>query len=146
MRDIDYTYRVWACEQKENDGARWGEKIFLDIPFGYGVKPWYLLRSYSLICFIFGLFYLICLREKKSNQLFVFRFNKSWFLEFFWAVFHSLDILTPGIDLQSKKIIPKACVLKEKNKVVYWGKVVQRLFGWYFLVLFLIMFSKIWVR
>lgn len=72
--DCYYTYRVEKRSQVNEDGKllnswhkRAVEYIFLDFPFGYGVKPFKLLRSFLIMWIPFSLFYVCFLRHDEKG-------------------------------------------------------------------------------
>lgn len=128
------------------------ELIFLEIPFGYGVEPLKLLRSFLILWGIFGLYYVGFLRQGENCILPWWRAWNPFRYKcrcFAWALIHSFDILTPGIDIDSLTdpfLEESPFIFRQKSKAVIWGQRVQKLLGWYLLALFFILFGKIWIR
>ena len=131
--DAYYTYRVLKRKRREKDTSQMEifkgtmEYLFLELPFGYGVKPSKLFYTFILLCLFFSIGYLPLFR--KTNRPF-FSLRGTWtrfrsymrghwwkpwkhvddFLllvfvnnRFAWALIHSLDNITPGINFQSIK-------------------------------------------
>lgn len=152
LRQADDAYYIYRKEKRTRRNIFWGilERVVLEIPFGYGVKPWKLLYSFLLFWWGFSWYYVGFLRGR--NDDWVLHWSVAWnprrhrFRCFTWSLLHSLDIITPGIDLHSLASLKRGYIFKEKSKGVIWGERIQKLFGWYLLALFLVMFGKIWVR
>ena len=162
--DCYYTYRVGKREQANTDqkSENFGKPLnswhnraieytILDFPFGYGVKPWKIVRSFLILWLPFSWFYVFFLRhqEKGTSPWSTAPFTHHEFWGFVWGFMHGLNTITPGIDLDSLT----APYLKEspyifdvKSKWVFRVQVTQRVLGWYLFTLFIILFGKIWIR
>lgn len=157
--DVEFVYRQNE-NRKRKPLVQWAECIFLEWPFGYGVKPSRLLYAFLILLVFFTLFYRLTLKyDPRKNQR--PRNWKPWrrFLAYFlrsihpfpflWAFFHSLNNQTAGIKwdfLENTilKLIPYT--YNEDSPWCFSTRAIQVAFGWYFLVLFVIMFSKLWIR
>jgi len=124
------------------------EYIMLDSTFGYGVKPWNMFRSFLLLWIPFSLYYALCLHSKRSSDAFRFWrafYDKLWRVS--WGLLHSLDNITPGVDLRSLNSLERRqCQFNEGSSWITWVQRIQTFLGWYLLALFFIMFGKIWIR
>ena len=150
--DAYYLYRYEKARQSLGILSGLVERIFLELPFGYGVKPWILLRSFLILWLAFGFYYVGFLRRPGAwwfgNGIKPWNPFRDKCRCFFWAAIHSLNILTPGIDLQPMRFIKASQyeLVESESKRLVWVQRVQQLLGWYLLALFLVMFGKIWVR
>jgi hypothetical protein len=165
--DCYYTYRVEKRKHRLNElnevkkegennpstiGRWWdkaklyGEWTLLDLTFGYGVKPLKLLKTYLFIWLVFILIYMAFLRLQYQNG------KKSiwqWPRKLLRSTVHSLDTLTPGINLYAFTELRPFYFDTTKS----WKKLIlntfqrgQQIFGWYLAALFLILFTRIWIR
>jgi len=149
--DVYYTYRKEGRRRHPNFLHRIGELIFLEITFGYGVKPLMLARSFLILWLPFGLFYVAFLRHREngSSPFWFFPINRHKLYGFVWGLLHSFSILTPGLDLDAyaAPYLEKSPYRFEtKSEWLYHMQIAQRLLGWYLLALFFILFGKIWIR
>ena len=132
------------------------ERIFLEESFGYGVKPWILLRSFLFLWIIPSFIYLRFIHFKNAFPLPSWWFSKKrrtirprrFFWKFFrsrfsWALIYSIDTLISGISFEPLKTLTLYNFDPQKTICI---KRIQQVIGWYLLVLFLILFSKIWIR
>ena len=189
--DVYFEYREQERTRKTG-WKRYAEYWLLKLPFGYGVKPLFLLRTVGIPWFLFGCFYCLCVRKKEEKPIeniipakmvkfwkafwtFLDNLNilppgvdihtlsikaqtkpdnnippKKWMVlwKVIWAFLHSLNVLTPGIDLHtlSDKLLAKGPYRFQDTAFVQNVERIQRVIGWYLLALFLVMFSKIWIR
>ena len=138
--DAYYRYRVDKRKIKLNYWNKGLEILFLDITFGYGVKPQKLFRSFIVTWIFFSLFYFFCQSlEKKWSW---------WWRCFVWSITYSFDNLTPGINLGSRTITLQnwgGYNFKKDSRIVFFAESLQKILGWYLLALFLILFGKIWI-
>jgi len=150
-QDIYYDYRKKRRKMRVGFFGKLSEFLFLEFSFGYGVKPWNLLRSFLVLWISFSLYYTGFIRRPEN-----------WFLSgvqpwnplrdrgrcLAWAIIHSFNILTPGIDLQSMRYMKASRyeLMKAQSKRVIWVQRAQQILGWYLLALFLILFGKLWIR
>ena len=171
---------------------RYLEYWLLELPFGFGVKPWFLFRTVSIPWLLFGCFYCFFVRKNeeklienalpskrikfwKAFWIFLDSLNKlppgvhvdtlsskkqtktdnkipskGWMIvwKICWAFLHSLNNLTPGIDLHTltDKLLARTPYRFHDSAFVQNVERLQRVLGWYLLALFLVMFSKIWIR
>jgi len=151
LGSADDAYYLYRKERRKtlNPFYRMAELFFLDITFGYGVRPWTLLRSFFLLWVFFGFYYIGFLRHKTDWRTPRWRAWSPFFHRFRgfgWSFLHSLDVITPGIDLHSLTSLKDGYTFKEKSKGVVWGQRIQKFLGWYLLALFFILFGKIWIR
>jgi len=149
--DAYYTYRVERRKRRPNRLHRLAELVLLELPFGYGVKPLILLRSFLVLWIPFSWLYVFCLRhrDKGTSPWCLFPLDRHKFAGFTWAFLHSFSILTPGLDLDSfaAPYLEKSPYrFNTKSSWVYYIQVAQRLLGWYLLALLFILFGKIWIR
>ena len=149
--DAYYTYRVEGRKRRPNRLHRLAELVLLELPFGYGVKPLILLRSFLVLWIPFSWFYVFCLRHRDegTSPWRLFPLDRHKFAGFTWAFLHSFSILTPGLDLDSfaAPYLEKSPYrFNTKSSWVYYLQVTQRLLGWYLLALLFILFGKIWIR
>lgn len=154
LSQADDAYYAYRKEKRKTRNAlyRWAELAFVEIPFGYGVKPLMFLCSLLLVWVSFSCFYICFLQRKqpwyKSYRCVRFLYRYGLALAG-WAIVHSFDNLTPGIDfgpLSTMLLDKGTCFFKQESKAVIYAESVQKLLGWYLLALFLVMFGKIWVR
>ena len=165
--DCYYTYRVEKSkhrlkelnEQSENGEknstslSQWwikarlyGEWLLLDLTFGYGVKPLKLLKTYLFIWLVFIPNYVAFLRLQYQYG------KRKWYQELFRkisrATVHSVDTLTPGINLYAFTTLTPYYFETTGYKKTLLNIVVrfQQLSGWYLAALFLILFSRVWIR
>lgn len=154
LNQADDAYYTYRREKRKRRSALYSaaEFIFLEIPFGYGVKPLILLRSFLILWLAFGFYYVGFLRRKERwySPYKCIRFLYRYGLPLVgWGIIHSLDNLTPGIDISSLSTMlldRGVCVFNSKSRAVIVAESVQKLLGWYLIALFLVMFGKIWVR
>lgn len=143
--DCYYTYRV----EKRKRRSYWTglfESIFLEKTFGYGVKPLTLLKSYGILWLIFIPIYVSFLRLQYQNG----RKNIwHWPRKYLRSAVHSIDTLTPGINLYAFTELRPFYFDTSKT----WKKLLlnifhrcQQILGWYLAALFLILFSRVWIR
>ncbi len=149
--DAYYTYRVERRKRRPNRLHGLAELVLLELPFGYGVKPLILLRSFLALWIPFSWFYVFCLRHRDegTSPWRLFPLDRHKFAGFTWAFLHSFSILTPGLDLDSfaAPYLEKSPYrFNTKSSWVYYIQVTQRLLGWYLLALLFILFGKIWIR
>ena len=166
--DCYYTYRVEKRKHRKNNlikarknyddkkvlnfqyplerlrlGLEW---LFLDRSFGYGVKPLILLKSYVFLWLVFIPIYVFFLRLQYQNgQKTIWH----WLRKFLRSSVHSLDTLTPGINLYAFTELHPFYFDTMKN----WKKILlnifhrcQQVLGWYLAALFLILFSRVFIR
>jgi hypothetical protein len=167
--DCYYTYRAEKRKdllkklnnEKKDDGnnpttiIRWlnktktyGEYVLLDWTFGYGVKPSKIFRTFLIFWITFSFYYVGFLRSKYGEKL---PWWKAWNpiykpSRFAWALLYSLDKLTPAIKLDSLKSLNPNVFIKQSSKRVIYVERLQNLLGWYWFALFLILFSRVWIR
>jgi len=166
--DCYYSYRVEKRTQKKNKliqarqknedekvlnfeyvwervilGFEW---LFLDRSFGYGVKPFLLLKSYVFLWLIFIPIYVFFLRLQYQNGR---KTIWHWPRKFLRSSVHSIDALTPGINLYAFTELRPFYFDTSKT----WKKLLlnifhrcQQILGWYLAALFLILFSRVWIR
>jgi len=65
---------------------------------------------------------------------------------FAWALIHSLDNITPGINFQSIKTMSPYAFIEPDSKTIIYLQRAQQILGWYLLVLLLTLFNKICIR
>ena len=126
----------------------YGEYFLLDFTFGYGVKPLKILRTFLILWISFSFYYVGFLRSKYGEKL---PWWKAWNpiykpSRFAWALLYSLDKLTPAIKLDSLKSLNPNVFVKRCSKRVIYVERFQNLLGWYWFALFLILFSRVWIR
>ena len=149
--DAYYTYRAEKRKRLESGLRKSAELIFLEFPFGYGVKPLFLLRSFILVWIPFGWYYAFFLRhrEKGTSPWRTRPFTRYEFWGFAWAFLHSLDAMAQGLEFHSLTdpfFDESPYQFRERKKAVINVQRFQQLLGWYLLALFLILFGKIWIR
>ncbi len=152
--DAYYTYR----KEKRKSRPTWEsipEWIFLECTFGYGVKPWILLRTFLIFWILPSLIYLRFIYYKESIPLPIWWFSVKkyyrlfrwpWIIfhsRFCWALIHSLDTLTPGVTFKSLETLNP---YKFDSKKAIYVERLHHIVGWYLLALFLILFSRVWIR
>ena len=116
-------------------------------------KPLKLGRSFVLLWFGFSWCYIYFLRHKEKGTSPWSTAPYTWheFRGFMWGFLHSLDMLTPGLDLHSlvdpylKKKASRYEFHDQSETVINIHRL-QQVMGWYLLALFFIMFGKIWIR
>ncbi|MEJ1415312.1 MAG: hypothetical protein RPU90_17360 [Candidatus Sedimenticola sp. (ex Thyasira tokunagai)] len=129
--------------------------LLLDWTFGYGTKPSRLIISSFWIIIVYWSIYLYIVklqgnRRKRSIIKTAFKNPKGINIyEIFWCLHHSIDQLTPGIDLNSKskvslKRLESKSFLNKKSTMYIENS--QKLIGWYILLLLVVMFGKIGIR
>ena len=170
--DAYYTYRMEKRKIREKHDSRMerlkgkAEKWFLEIPFGYGVKPFTLLCSFIVLWFFFAICYLFFIQREDTTisprqeirSQFKSYLRKNWWKpwkhaylilvnnRFAWALIHSLDNITPGINFRSIETMnPYKLVEKYQREIIYLQRF-QQIIGWYLLVLLLTLFSRICLR
>ena len=147
--DCYYTYRKEKRKRRANHLYSIAELVFLEATFGYGVKPFKLLGSFLFLWIPFSLFCIGFLRHKWTGKSLYGAVVRDTLLVFIWALIHSINIMTPGIELHSLKdpfLRDSPYNFPEESKAVIWGQRLQQILGWYLLALFFIMFGKIWIR
>jgi len=173
--DAHYAYRVEKRKRRETDPSpkeRWKGKmelVFLEIPFGYGVKPLNLLYTYTSLLLFFSIMYLFFTQRTPSCpfslrrrwrefrlymgqhwwklwkhvlQLIVLTVNS----RFAWSLIHSIDNLTPGIDFRSMDTIGPGVTIRGDSRALSYLHRIQQAIGWYLLILLLALFSKTAIR
>ena len=165
--DCYYTYRVEKREHRLNkllsqdqdgdtnsstSGSWWSkfmlnlEWLFLDRTFGYGVKPFKLLKTYIFLWLLFIPIYVAFLRLQYQYG------KRKWYMELLRktsrATVHSVDNLTPGINLYAFSTLTPYCFDTTGHKKLFLNIIVrfQQIAGWYLAALFLILFSRVWIR
>lgn len=167
--DCFYTYRAKKRkyllgkinDSKEDDNSNlfaiskfwhkiklYGEYLLLDFAFGYGVKPSKILRTFLLLWLSFSFYYVGFLRSKYGEKL---PWWKAWnpFYKpsrFAWALLYSFDKLTPAIKFNSLATLNPNVFIRQNSKRVIYVERIQNLLGWYWFALFLILFSRVWIR
>jgi hypothetical protein len=126
----------------------YGEYILLDLTFGYGVKPLKMLRAFLILWITFSFYYVGFLRSKYGENL---PWWKAWNpvfkpSRFAWALLYSFDKLTPAIKFNSLVTLNPNVFIKQNSKRVVYVERIQNLLGWYWFALFLILFSRVWIR
>ena len=124
------------------------EYFLLDLTFGYGVKPSKILRAFIILWISFSFYYVGFLRSKYGEKL---PWWKAWnpFYKpsrFAWALLFSFDKLTPAIKFNSLATLNPNVFIKQNSKRVIYVERIQNLLGWYWFALFLILFSRVWIR
>lgn len=160
---IYFTYRQEVRKRRNNWWHEKAELIFLELPFGYGVRPWRWVATFGLFIVPFGFFYSFQLKDDRNYtpwKKFLPEFSFKWgFIPrtmywpllpgLMWAFLHSLNTLTPGIDLHTLDLpLVKSGHYKfqREKPVVIIAQYFQIAIGWYLLALFFIMFNRIWLR
>jgi len=157
FREADDAYYTYRVERRNRHDFLRGllEFIFLEVTFGYGVKPFILFINFLIFWLGPSFIYLSFVHSKNSmplpswwssqNPLFhALRFPWKLFQSrFAWAVIHSLDTLAPGVNLKSLDTLNPYDF--DSKKIICIERM-QQIIGWYLLVLFVILFGKIWIR
>ncbi|MFC1714217.1 pentapeptide repeat-containing protein [Candidatus Poribacteria bacterium] len=141
--EADEAYFSYRRRRREDRSGFWEllERVFIEETFGYGVKPRILLRSFLFLWLPFSIFYLFFLHAPERKR------NSPWCA--IWSLFHSLNNVTPGIELESlTAMLLKLSTydFRRNSKPVTIAENLQKVFGWYLLALFFVLFGKIWIR
>jgi hypothetical protein len=146
----------------------WGW-LFQELPYGYGVRYWRFLVTFIFIWFCFAIHYQRRVRyvtksskvqagQRKINRIYgrkialLSKFHTLYLRSLAWAALHSLNNMTPGIDLHSIEDKWLRNNNRESKLIIFkrewpiWGQRIQQVIGWYLLALFLLMFGRIWMR
>lgn len=146
--DVYYTYQTEKRKKQPNSFYKFAELILLELPFGYGVKLWHFGITFSFFLIAPGLWYWSCLlRPAEKGSIWEFLGNES--LALLLGVAHSLNQLTPAIEIDSfvyKLSKWSGYSLKTDRGCIIIPSTVQTVLGWYLLILFGILFGKLWVR
>ena len=126
----------------------YGEFLLLDFTFGYGVKPLKILRTFLILLMAFSFYYVGFLRSKYGERLPWWKARNPIYKpsRFAWALFYSFDKLTPAIKFKALETLNPNVFIKQKSKRVIYVERFQNLLGWYWFALFLILFSRVWIR
>ena len=161
-RDVYYNHKKTESKNKTTWEAL-VDMYFLDLTFGYGVKPTKFITTFLISILVFAIAYFLfvpraipkykCRNNEpypKNTQLILNRFKAyftSWkFSHLVWAVHHSFDQQTPGVEMGSTK--PAATVdidsnLVKSSKLFMLLENCQKIWGWYLLLLLAVMIGKI---
>lgn len=100
--DAQFTYRR---ERRKRAGAlrRVTEFLFLELTFGYGTRPFRLLANFILAGLVFAGVYTAFLSHTATGASLLNStyFSVDWLTGIGWGLLHSLDVMTPGINLNS---------------------------------------------
>jgi uncharacterized protein YjbI with pentapeptide repeats len=154
--DNDYhTYRLEKRKQQPNPVRRVAELILLQIPFGYGVKPWNLLYTFLIVWLLPSSYYFSLLSYSDAKKTIIEKildksssFTRHEYLGLLVVFVHSLNTIIPF------KLDSLVNSLHESSRYVFlkkrwgfiWVESVQKVLSWYLLILFGILFGKIWIR
>ncbi len=137
--------KLTAIIQMWQRAKLYGEWLLLDLTFGYGVKPKKIFWTFILFWAFFIPIYSILLRHQWIKK-------QKWFKDphrrFFRATVFSLDTLTPGVNFRSEATLPPYTFSHSDFRKPIFNFCIrfQQILGWYWAALFLILFSKIWIR
>jgi hypothetical protein len=134
-----------SFNQLFNESKLYGEWLLLDLTFGYGVKPKKIFMTFVVFWAFFIPIYTILLRPQwRRKPLWIRDIHK----RFFRAIIFSLDTLTPGVNFRSESTLPPYTFNHSdfRKPIFNFCIRLQQILGWYWAALFLILFSKIWIR
>ncbi len=106
------------------------EYLFLELTYGYGMRPMRILWTALILILLFSQVYLLNLRSHTKN---------SWFTKIVYSFYFALDNFFPGSPLRSEAIIQL-----KNNNVVGFCLILQKLIGWYLIALILL--SQPWAH
>ena len=122
-----------------------GEWLLLDLTFGYGMKPKKIFLTFVVFWVLFIPIYLVLLQHQWIRK-------QVWFKELhrrlYRAILFSLDTLLPRVNLRSESTLSPYAFSQVgfKKQLLNFCIRVQEILGWYWFALFLILFSRVWIR
>lgn len=148
--DTQFWYRS-ERRKRLRAGRRALEFLFLELTFGYGMRPYRLIACFAVACAIFAGLYATHLSDPVSGLGFWNQpvLSVQSVSGIGWSLLHSVDVQTPGINLNSlaDPVVTTGALRFDAGKPwVLAAQRLQQIIGWYFLALFLILFNRLWLR